>query len=156
MPRTRNISACFVSIETINVTIRHPLLVDTSLCSYRSLLNLVVRSPAEHRSWCPGSRVPIPSPAPPQPVHTILQPWSLMAGVKPQQREHFYSGWILECRCVAAASCGFPAPGSGYSYLGSVVESTVDISIINISTQRMNLLQWHTPNNSPSSPSHNI
>ena len=106
MPRTRNISACFVSIETINVTIRHPLLVDTSLCSYRSLLNLVVRSPAEHRSWCPGSRVPIPSPAQPQPVLTILQPWSLMAGVKPQQSEHFYSGWILECRCVAAASCG--------------------------------------------------
>ena len=80
MPRTRNISACFISIETINVTIRHPLLVDTSLCSYRSLLNLVVRSPAEHRSWCPGSMVPIPSPAQPQPVCPHY-PAVLMAGV---------------------------------------------------------------------------
>ena len=79
MPRTRNISACFVSIETINVTIRHPLLVDTSLCSYRSLLNLVVRSPAEHRSWCPGSRVHHP-----QPRTTAAcphYPAALMAGV---------------------------------------------------------------------------
>ena len=141
MPRTRNISACFVSIETINVTIRHPLLVDTSLCSYRSLLNLVVRSPAEHRSWCPGSRVPIPSPAQPQPVHTILQPWWR------EWNHNKVNISILAGTGMSVCRCGFvwlPAPGSGYSYLGSVVESTVDISIINIFTQSMNLLQWHT------------
>ena len=78
MPRTRNISACFISIETINVTIRHPLLVDTSLCSYRSLLNLVVRSPAEHRLV---SRVQGPNPQLRTTAACPHYPAALMAGV---------------------------------------------------------------------------
>ena len=139
MPRTRNISACFVSIETINVTIRHPLLVDTSLCSYRSLLNLVVRSPAEHRSWCPGSQSPAPhnrSLSPHYPAALITD-----GGGKTTTKRTFLF-WLDTGMSVCR--CGFvrlPAPGSGYSYLGSVVESIVDISINNISTQSMNLLQ---------------
>ena len=59
-----------------------------------------------------------------------------MAGVKPQQSEYLYSGWNVGVSLWLRV-----APGSGYSYLESVVESIVDISIINISTQSMNLLQ---------------
>ena len=103
-----------------------------------SLLHLVVRSPAEHRSWVQG-----PWSQSPAPHNRSLSSLSCSpdGGGKTTTKRTFLF-WLDTGMSVCR--CGFvwlPAPGSGYSYLGSVVESTVDISIINTYTQSMNILQ---------------